>query len=219
MAKRTTRSKRSAPQDKASQDKVQGDKAMRQAVLDAAFALAAGGRWRDLSLADIADAAEVPLAAVYGAFSSKQAILSAYSRDVDAEVMAKRPADLSEEPARDRLFDVIMRRLDAMKTEKDGLATIVQDTARDPLAAVCGACQLRRSMAAMLEAAGLASDGLRGRVRIKGLAAIYLSTLRVWFKDDSEDLGKTMAKLDAALRCADRILCRLPGKSAQAEAA
>jgi AcrR family transcriptional regulator len=207
MAKRTTRSKRSAPESKDT----------RQAVIDAALSLAEAGRWRDLSLADIADAAEVPLAELYRDFTSKQAILSAYSRNVDARVLAGRPADLAEEPARDRLFDVIMRRLDAMKGEKAGLATVVQDSVRDPLTALCGACQLRRSMAAMLEAAGLASDGLRGRLRIKGLAAIYLTTLRVWFKDDNEDLGKTMAKLDAALRCADRMIGRFPGRGASVE--
>lgn len=218
MAKRTTRSKKSAPEEEQT-DKTAESAGIRQAVMDAAFGLAADGRWRDLSLADIAEAAEVPLAEAYGEFTSKQAILSAYSRQIDARVMTGRPVDLSEEPARDRLFDVVMRRLDAMSGEKAGLATIVQDSARDPLSLLCGACQLRRSMAAMLEAAGLSSDGLRGRLRVKGLAAIYLATLRVWFKDDSEDLAKTMAKLDTALRRTDQIISRLPGSLARRESA
>jgi len=216
MAKRTTRSKKSAPEEEQT-DKTAESAGIRQAVMDAAFGLAADGRWRDLSLADIAEAAEVPLAEAYGEFTSKQAILSAYSRQIDARVMTGRPVDLSEEPARDRLFDVVMRRLDAMSGEKAGLATIVQDSARDPLSLLCGACQLRRSMAAMLEAAGLSSDGLRGRLRVKGLAAIYLATLRVWFKDDSEDLAKTMAKLDTALRRTDQIINRLPWSLARGE--
>lgn len=218
MAKRTTRSKKSAPEEEQT-DKTAESAGIRQAVMDAAFGLAADGRWRDLSLADIAEAVEVPLAEAYGEFTSKQAILSAYSRQIDARVMTGRPVDLSEEPARDRLFDVVMRRLDAMSGEKAGLATIVQDSARDPLSLLCGACQLRRSMAAMLEAAGLSSDGLRGRLRVKGLAAIYLATLRVWFKDDSEDLAKTMAKLDTALRRTDQIISRLPGSLARRESA
>ena len=209
MAKRTSRSKKAAPKEPDS----------RERIIAAAFSFAADGRWRDLSLAEIAESAEVPLAEAYGLFRSKQAILSAYSKGIDAKLLADQAADLGEEPARDRLFDVIMRRLDALRPEKAGLATIVQDTARDPLAAACSACRLRRSMAAMLEAAGLSTDGLRGSLRVKGLAAIYLATLRIWFRDDSEDMGATMAKLDTALRRIDRSLRRCGARSPEAEAA
>ncbi len=58
-------------------------------------------------------------------------------------------------------------------------------------------------MAAMLEAAGIASGGLAGALRTKGLAAIYLATLRDWFGDDTADKAKTMAALDARLRRAE----------------
>jgi AcrR family transcriptional regulator len=204
MAKRTSRAKRPDPRAK---------------VIEVALAFAAEGRWRDLSLAEIAEAAKLPYAEVYRLFSSKQAILSAYSADIDAKVLAGQAADLVSEPARDRLFDVIMRRLDALRPNKAGLATIAQDTARDPMLAVCGGCRLRRSMAAMLEAADLSAEGLRGTLRVKGLAAVYLATLRIWFRDDSEDMGKTMAKLDSALRCIDRIIRCCRGRKPSAEAA
>ena len=37
-------------------------------------------------------------------------------------------------------------------------------------------------MGLMLEAAGISSDGIRGAIRTKGLAAIYGATLRDWLK-------------------------------------
>jgi hypothetical protein len=56
----------------------------------------------------------------------------------------------------------------------------------------------------MLEAAGLSASGLRGEMRVKGLVAVWLWTLRAWQADESEDLSVTMAALDAALRRAEQ---------------
>jgi len=181
-------------------------------VIDTAMKLAAEGRWRDLSLAEIAEAAKVPISKVYPVYPSRQAILDAFARRIDAAVLAESDAEALEGSARDRLFDLLMRRFDALDPYKDAVATIAFDQARDPLAALASACQLRRSMALMLEAAGLASGGARGVVRIKGLALIYLSAMRVWFKDESEDKARTMAALDKQLRRAEALVLRLSGQ-------
>ena len=181
-------------------------------VIDTAMALAAEGRWRDLSLAEIAEAAKLPMAKVYPVFGSRQAILDAFVRRIDAAVLAESDSDDLEGSARDRLFDVVMRRFDALDPYKDAVATVALDQARDPLAALASACQLRRSMALMLEAAGLSSEGARGVLRVKGLAAIYLMALRVWLRDESADKARTMAALDKQLRRAEALLARLSGR-------
>ena len=59
-------------------------------------------------------------------------------------------------------------------------------------------------MAAMLEAAGLPSEGVSGAVRQNGLLAIYYAVSRVFDRDDSADLSKTMAALDSRLKTAER---------------
>ena len=181
-------------------------------VIDTAMKLAAEGRWRDLSLAEIAEAAKLPIAKVYPVFPSRQAILDAFVRRIDAAVLAESDVDDLEGSARDRLFDVLMRRFDALDPYKDAVATVAFDQARDPLAALASACQLRRSLALMLEAAGLASDGARGAVRVKGLGLIYLAALRVWLRDESEDKARTMAALDKQLRRAEALVVRLSGR-------
>lgn len=187
-------------------------------VIDTAMTLAAEGRWRDLSLAEIAEAANVPISKVYPLFPSRQAILDAFVRRIDAAVLAESESEELEDSARDRLFDVLMRRFDALDPYKEAVATVAYDDVRDPVSALAGACRLGRSMGLMLEAAGLSSEGLRGRLRVKGLALIYLGTLRVWLRDESADKARTMAALDAYLRRAEALVGRLAGRPRQAAA-
>lgn len=171
-------------------------------VFEAALKLAGERGWSQIALADIAAAAELSLAELYALYSSKAAILEALGRDVDRRVLAEVEVEATETP-RDRLFDVLMKRFDALAPYRDGLAAIGRDAARDPVMVLCGAAQLLRSMAAMLEAAGISSAGLAGALRTKGLAAIYLATMRDWFRDDTADKAKTMAALDGRLRRAE----------------
>jgi AcrR family transcriptional regulator len=173
-------------------------------IIDAALALATTRGWRALTLADIAEAAKLPLSKVHPVYSSKAAILRGYTRRIDASVLAGEEPDAGEGGARDRLFDVLMRRFDALKPHREALGNIVFDNARDPLSALCGLGRLERSMAAMLEAARLSAGGLRGLLRAKALGLAYLATLRVFLRDDSPDLAATMAALDRNLGCLDR---------------
>jgi AcrR family transcriptional regulator len=168
-------------------------------VFEAAMRLAAERGWSAVALADIAAAAGLSLADLYAAYPSKTAILGALSRDVDRQVLAGVDAATTETP-RDRLFDVLMKRFDALAGYREGLAAVARDGRRDPTIMLCGAAQLLRSMAAMLEAAGISAAGVGGALKAKGLAAIYLATLRDWFRDDTVDKTRTMAALDSRLR-------------------
>jgi AcrR family transcriptional regulator len=184
------------------------DPDIRQRIVDAALDLAAERGWAGLGLADIAAAAGVGLADLHGQFGSKAAILRTFFRSVDGAVLAgPAPAD---EPARDRLFEVLMRRFDALASRKAAVAAVVRDLPADPPAALCALAHLGCSMAWMLEAAGIPSAGLMGLARAKGLSFVWLNALRVWLNDDTPDLARTMAALDKGLRRAEAVagLCR-----------
>jgi AcrR family transcriptional regulator len=174
-------------------------------IVDCAFELAAGEAWRRITLADIARESGVPLVDLYDNYPTKTAILNAYVDRIDRAMLAGIEPDLAEEPARDRLFDVIMRRFDAMTPQREGLRAIISETLFDPCLGLWGGCRLSRTLTLMLEAASLGAGGLRGIVRCKGLALVYLPTLRVWLNDDSEDTAKTMAALDRRLARLDDI--------------
>ena len=102
-----------------------------------------------------------------------------------------------------------MRRLEALIPWKEGVAAIVRDTLRDPLAGLHSISSLNRSMALMLECAGISSSGLRGRTRIRGLTVIYLFVLRHWLNEDSTNMAPTMAELDRRLRTTETFLQRV----------
>jgi len=173
------------------------------AGIDAALRLAAERGWSNLSLADIATEAGVPISDFYRRFATRQAILNALQRRTDLHVLQSVDEDPPEGSRRDRLFDVLMRRFDALQPYREGLQAVARASCWDPLALVCGAAGLSRSMAAMLEAAGISSAGLPGLLRTHGLAAAYLTAFRVWLRDDTEDKSHTMSALDRALRRAD----------------
>ncbi len=182
-------------------------------IIDAAMSLAAQSRWREVTLANIAAEAKVSLAQLNEVFRSKPAIIAALGDRVDRAVLAGTEAEAGAEPVHDRLLDVLMRRLEALAPHKGAIASILRDASRDPLAAACASPGLIRRMAWSLEAAGVGSAGLAGRIRAKGLAAIYLSTVVVWLRDDSPDQGRTLAHLDKSLRRAERLavaLCLAP---------
>jgi AcrR family transcriptional regulator len=168
------------------------------AIIDAALGLAADRSWSGLALADIATAAGIGLIDLYRLFRSKPAILGAFARRVDAATISL-PAE-ADAAARDRLFELLMHRFDLLAPYKAGLKGLARDARRGHLDALALACHLPRSLAWTLEAAGVSASGLKGKVRIKLLGLAYLATVRVWLKDDSSDLAKTMAALDKSLK-------------------
>jgi AcrR family transcriptional regulator len=187
-------------------------------VIDVALTLAARKGWRAVSLAAVADEAGIGVLQLYSLYRSKAAILDAFHRRIDAAALAGADAEEGERP-RDRLFDVIMRRFDALNPHKDAVAAITRDAAADPLAALCGLPALLNSMSWMLEVAGVSASGWIGRARAKLLLALYLSVLRVWLSDDSADMARTMAALDSRLRHAEGWLGLATEAGGEAEAA
>jgi AcrR family transcriptional regulator len=181
-------------------------------ILDCALGAAATQGWASLSLRDIATAADMSLADTHALYPTKHHILRAYIRAVDAAVLAGDPGpdDENEESPRDRLFDVLMRRFDALNENRDAVLSIMDAHARDPFAALAMAPRLLCSMGVMLEAADIRADGIGGAIRAKGLLAVWAASIRVWRNDDSTDMAPTMSALDKNLKRAEALVRRLP---------
>ena len=180
----------------------------RDRIIDAALRLIEQQGWRRLSLAAIATEADVPILTLYRAFPSKPAILCGFSRRIDEAVLAT-PLDSdaatdADERPRDRVFDLLMRRFDALNPYRAAIEVLGRELPADPIAALCAGAGLLRSVGWMLEAAGISTVGLGGIFAVKLTAAAYLATSRVWLRDDSPDLAPTMAALDRRLRGIER---------------
>lgn len=173
--------------------------------VDAFTALVAERGYAGVSLRDVAQEAGLGFSELYRRYRDKPALIAAFMARIDAEVLDGTPRQSDpEETARDRLFDVMMRRYDALKPHREFLRQLRQPMLSDPILALSLAPALRRSSAAMLEAAAIPSDGLAGAVQQNGLAALHLTVSRVFYGDESGDLSKTMAALDSRLKTAER---------------
>src|SRR5918993_3372407 len=105
--------------------KAQASLSRREAVIEATMRLAADRPWNDIELPDVAREAGISLADLRDLFPSKGAILGGFTRTIDRKVLDGASDDLAGEPARERVFDVMMRRLDAMTPYKAALRRIV----------------------------------------------------------------------------------------------
>lgn len=170
-----------------------------------------------VAVAEIAEAAGTSLADLLRQYPGKSALIATWLGRIDAGMLDAAKATEDETP-RDRLFEVIMARLDLLAPRKPLVRALSRAALGDPDLACTLALALRRSLRWMLAAARVEAEGLRGFVIRRGLAAIYADTLRVWLADPSEDAARTMAHLDKRLRQAAGLLGRLPRRGGGATA-
>jgi AcrR family transcriptional regulator len=179
------------------------------ALISAAFALADEVGWRRMSVAEAARRADLPLARARARFPGPLAVLVRFGLRADQAALAETP---TEADAKGRLFDLLMRRFDALQANRAGVLALLRVLPADPpLAMLLGGLTLR-SMGWMLEGAGISTSGVQGLLRAKGLLAVWVYTLRAWQSDESADLSGTMAALDRALSRAERASGWLRGR-------
>jgi AcrR family transcriptional regulator len=180
----------------------------RDRIVEALMRLASDRPWNDIEVTDIAEEAGVSLSDFRDHFPSKGAVLGAFSRMIDKKVLAGTTEDLSGEPARERVFDVMMRRLDALAPYKAALRRIFYAVQRDPLTLAALNQVALNSQRFMLAAAGVSSEGPLGLLKLQGAAIVFANTLETWLEDDDPTLARTMARLDRELKRGERVLER-----------
>ena len=183
-------------------------KARKDKVLDVAVGLIAEKGWLDLSLSELAQASDVSLDQLYDSFRRKNDILWSLQKRLDSEALKEiEPEDLEGEPARDRLFDVLMTRFEVMAPYKYTLEVISEDLLQDPRALMGWAHNEMQSLRWMLDAAGLSARGFSGLARLHGLAAVWAECFHTWLKDEP-GMPQTMALLDQRLAKGEKWMLR-----------
>jgi AcrR family transcriptional regulator len=191
------------------------DGSPRARIIEAFMALLAEQPIERIGLAAIAERAGVTLADLRGEFSSPLAILAAHAKEIDRQVLAEIDPEMEEEDARERLFDVLMRRLELLAPHREAVHSLLRSARRDPPLALALNAMTVRSQQWMLTAAGIDASGPKGMVRAQGLALLYANVLRTWV-DDDDDQTHTLAALDNQLARGQRYaglldeLCRIP---------
>ena len=178
------------------------DQEFDQALIASAFTLTAAFGWGAVSPAAAAREAGLKLEQARTRFPNAQAILLRFGQIADTLALTD---ILDSGPVRERLFDVVMRRFDALQQHRAGVLALLDGLPTDPGTALVLAGATGNSMGWMLEAAGVSAAGWRGALASQGMVAVWLYTLRAWRTDDSPDLSGTMAALDRALTRAERL--------------
>ncbi|WP_210485086.1 TetR/AcrR family transcriptional regulator [Microvirga antarctica] len=178
----------------------------RDAIVSALLALAAERDWHAIEITDIAERADVTLSEFRDLFPSKGAILGAFSRTIDRAVLAGTSDDLAGEPARERVFDVMMRRIDALTPHKAALLRITRGLQCDALSLAALNKVAVNSQRFMLASAGIPTEGHLGGLKVQGAVLVFARTLQTWLHDDDPALARTMARLDRELRRGEGIL-------------
>jgi AcrR family transcriptional regulator len=178
----------------------------RDAAIDAFLQLLAERPWSEVSLADIAQRAGISLGDLRGAFASKGAIHAGFARRIDQAVLSeKTESDAFTEPARERLFDILMRRFDALLPYRAAIRSAREGLRRDPLSAAAWNRVEVNSAQWMMAAAGIEDTGPLGPVKAQALAVVFAAALPVWLEDDEPGSPKTMKVLDDQLRRAESL--------------
>ncbi len=168
-------------------------------IIEAFLALLAEEPIEDIGYDDIAARAGVSLASLREEFGSKLAIVAAYVKETDRKVLAGGDADMAEEPPRERLFDVLMRSLEALSPHRAAIRSLMRSARRHPPLALALNRLAVRSQRWMLTAANIDASGPKGMFRAQGLAVLFAGVLHTFVDDEDVGLARTMAALDRAL--------------------
>src|SRR5690606_525007 len=189
------------------------DPALRRDLARAALSLAASGSWREVTLTKLADAANRPVSDYYGASIGEavDCVEEAFDRAIGDNLDK---LDDSQS-VRDRLFELIMRRFEAMEPPRAAVMAMEQGQDRDPTLMAAAHQRHVRCARWVLAIAGLEADGMTGQARAQGLGVIIGQARAAWRGDTAGDFAKTMASLDRNLRRAEEMFGRWAGFEAK----
>jgi len=176
-------------------------------IIKTTFAIIGDDGWLRLSLRDVAAKSDLSLAELHDVVPDRIGLLELYLSQLDTDVLKAWEGDQegasSEEPLRDRIFDLLMMRIELSEPYRDGLKVLVRELPRDlPALRRVGLAETR-FMSWVLDAVGTSTRGMKGAVKTRLLAHAYLATTRGWANSDG-DLNRTMAELDRRLRRIER---------------
>jgi len=185
------------------------DPAVRRDLARAALSVATATPWREVTLLRLADAANRPVSDLYGASlgDALDCVEEAFDRAIADNMDQLDPA----QSVRDRLFELIMRRFEAMEPHRAAVMAMEQGGDRDPTLMAAAHQRHVRCARWVLALAGLEADGMTGQARAQGLGVIIGQARAAWRGDDAGDFNKTMASLDKNLRRAEEMFGRWAG--------
>jgi hypothetical protein len=184
-------------------------------LASAALKLLVREEWRSLTLASVARAAKLRMPDVLGIVPSKAALPGMILRMLARETARRHRVDASSADPRERLFDVAMTWFDVQQPQASALKKLYRALQVDPatLLAIRGdVLHVSGEFLALAEA----DFGASARLQAAIFAGVLVRAVSAW-RDDDEEMGRTMAQLDRDLRRLERLLWPKPSKPAKSQ--
>lgn len=164
--------------------------------------------WDQVTLSDLCAASDVSLGQCAIEAISKADVTAHLDSLVDQAMLASQSTIDRSQGIRDRVFEVLMGRFDAMEDNRPAWTSVLRAEVGDLSATLARRARRVRTAAWALEASGVNTSDLRGASHAIGLARIIRLVEAAWLGDEA-DLAKTMARLDQELRKGETWLQRL----------
>lgn len=174
-------------------------------ILDISLVLAKEDGWSNVTIDKIARKADISESKLLESFPTTNHVVLGLMKRVSNEVFSSLDPEDSSEPKKDIILDALMCRVEVLSKSREAYASLFRSLFLNPGGSLFLYSEVMNIMASTLEIAGVNNNGLLGIFRKKVLAAIYLSTLRVWISDESPDFAKTMSFLDKRLQDAETL--------------
>ncbi|MFW5681340.1 MAG: hypothetical protein ACOC3D_13815, partial [Pseudomonadota bacterium] len=116
--------------------------------------------------------------------------------------------DLLPLSPKERLFELVMRRLEALEFARPALRRLRTDGPSEGWLGALG--NLGQALKLVVEASDAARPGLGRLAAGAALGTAYVRTARVWLEDETPDKATTMAELDKRLDGITRFLRSAP---------
>lgn len=182
-----------------------------QDVIHAGLQAMAARDSHKISLGDIAERLKTEEKSLYSFIQHPRDIFNLITRQTNRSLAKDYICD-AHIPKRDQYFDLIMERLDLLAPYKTDMARFIKSLPQNPLTILHFFPDFERGITLMMRLAGDTSVQRSYPIKRLGLIWAYLSTLRVWIKDNSTDSAKTMAHLDKCLNRLDGLKDKTPFK-------
>ena len=182
---------------------------IRDKLIDATLMAVTDGGWRATHIKDVIEAAGVSEALFYREFDGLISVMVAASRRLNA-AMVDAVADFEEEDStREKLFALIMARFDAAMPWRAAIDDLARSAPTDPVLAAAAGQALMTMASRAMSLAGITVSGPLGFARVNAfMLSVILPAARIWLKDDSADLSKTMTGLNELLERAEWVASR-----------
>ena len=184
---------------------------VQESLLKAALAIAEEEGWASVGLSAVATRAKVPLVELRRQYRDTDAIADAWFRVGLDAMLAPPPRGFSRRPAIERLEFMMGRWFDALAPRRRVTAEMLSAKmwVFHPHHYVPMVFNLSRLIQGLRDLAGLRAGGRRRQIEETGLTVLFLATLAVWCRDDTENQQRTRAFLKRRLAQADGLMARL----------